>query len=169
MEFDTMIRAKKLMPVEYHNVAEKFGDLGTKDASADFTQGKISFAKGFVDVCRTVTEQIGQDLKLAPVEVGADGTAPLTSTPQAEPQSSTAGDAEVYDLRGVVCPMNYVKTKLKLEMMDEGEQLEIWLDAGDPIRNVPASLRNDGHKVLKQDPMDPEEQHFKVLVEKVEG
>jgi sulfite reductase (ferredoxin) len=54
-------------------------------------------------------------------------------------------------------------------MMDEGEQLEVWLDAGDPIRNVPVSLRNDGHKVLQQEPMDPEEQHFRVLVEKVEA
>ena len=47
--------------------------------------------------------------------------------------------------------------------------LEVWLDAGDPIRNVPVSLKNDGHKVLEQVPMDAGEQHFKVLVEKVEA
>lgn len=64
--------------------------------------------------------------------------------------------------------MNYVKTKLKLEMMDHGDQLEVWLDSGDPIRNVPVSLRNDGHNVLKQEPIDPDERHFRVLVEKVE-
>ena len=170
LEFDDMIRTKGLLPAEYHNVGEKFGDLGTKDTSADFTQSKLTFAKAFVDVCRTVTEQIGQDLKLNPVEIGTEKAEPSPITaPQAEPQSSPTGNAEVYDLRGVACPMNYVKTKLKLEMMDEGEHLEVWLDAGDPIRNVPVSLRNDGHKVLQQEPMDPDEQHFRVLVEKVEG
>jgi len=74
----------------------------------------------------------------------------------------------VLDLRGVMCPLNYVKTKLKLEMMDDGERLEVWLDAGDPIKNVPMSLRNDGHKVIAEDPLEADEQHFKVLVEKVE-
>jgi sulfite reductase (ferredoxin) len=68
-----------------------------------------------------------------------------------------------------MCPMNYVKTKLKLEMMEAGERLEVWLDAGDPIRNVPMSLRNDGHKILLESPLDAESKHFKLLVEKVEG
>ncbi len=169
-EFDNMIRAKGLMPEEYHNLAKKFGDLGTKEASADFTQGKIAFTKGFVDICRTVTEQIGQDLKLVPEEVGQTPTPPPSQTEMKQPDPEpSASAAPVYDLRGVACPMNYVKTKLKLEMMDEGELLEVWLDAGDPIRNVPVSLRNDGHKILQQEAMDPDEQHFRVLVEKVEA
>ncbi len=167
-EFDKLIRAKKLLPETYYDVEAKFGDLGTKDASAEFTQKKIVFTKGFIDVCRQVTDQIGQDLKLTPVELGQESPegsngAALTAEP-----TEMVEEAPVYDLRGVACPMNYVKTKLKLEMMDEGERLEVWLDAGDPIRNVPMSLRNDGHKVLKQEPMDAQELHFKVLVEKVE-
>ncbi len=169
LEFETMVQDKGLLPAEYHHVAEKFGEMGTKDASAEFTQGKIAFAKGFVDACRTVTEQIGQDLKLTPAEVGANTAAPASSSTSSAKAESSTGEAEVYDLRGVACPMNYVKTKLKLEMMDNGEQLEVWLDAGDPIRNVPVSLKNDGHKVLQQVPIDADEQHFKVLVEKVEA
>ncbi|SPP66535.1 sulfurtransferase TusA family protein [Nitrospira lenta] len=55
------------------------------------------------------------------------------------------------DLRGVICPYNFVKTKLKLEMMDQGQILAVLLDDGDPIKNVPRSVENEGHTVLAQD------------------
>lgn len=55
------------------------------------------------------------------------------------------------DLRGVICPYNFVKTKLKLEMMDQGQVLAVLLDDGDPIKNVPRSVENEGHTVLAQD------------------
>ena len=55
------------------------------------------------------------------------------------------------DLRGVICPYNFVKTKLKLEEMEEGQILSVLLDDGDPIRNVPRSVSNEGHTVLSQD------------------
>ena len=86
-------------------------------------------------------------------------------TPVAAPSVSSA---PVYDLRGVTCPMNYVKTKLKLEMMDAGERLEVWLDAGEPIKNVPMSLKNDGHLLLLQEPLEVAADHYRILVEKVE-
>lgn len=53
------------------------------------------------------------------------------------------------DLRGVLCPINFVKTKLKLEMMDSGQVLEVVLDDGEPIRSVPRSLKEEGHKIIK--------------------
>ena len=58
------------------------------------------------------------------------------------------------DLRGVICPYNFVKTKLKLETMAGGELLSVLLDEGDPIRNVPQSVQNEGHTVLKQERLD---------------
>jgi tRNA 2-thiouridine synthesizing protein A len=61
-------------------------------------------------------------------------------------------DAEL-DLRGVICPYNFVKTKLKLETMGEGQVLAVILDEGDPIRNVPRSVTDDGHTVLSQEQM----------------
>ena len=61
-------------------------------------------------------------------------------------------DAEL-DLRGVICPYNFVKTKLKLETMDAGQVLSVLLDEGEPIRNVPRSVSDDGHEILKQEPL----------------
>jgi len=75
-------------------------------------------------------------------------------------ESSLQPDAEL-DLRGVICPYNFVKTKLKLETMKEGQVLSVLLDAGDPIRNVPLSVSNEGHQVLSQEPV---EQSFRVII-----
>ncbi|MBF0293198.1 MAG: sulfurtransferase TusA family protein [Nitrospinae bacterium] len=57
----------------------------------------------------------------------------------------------VLDLSGVKCPFNYVKVKLALEGLSQGTKLSVILDDGSPIRNVPASLSNDGHKVVSID------------------
>ena len=163
-EFDQFAdRQNGLIPQTYRGMARSISDLGTKDNSAEFTSRKMAFAKGFVEHCRKLTEAIDQDLKLGLAEESEAVTEP------AQAASEPIEDVTVLDLRGVMCPLNYVKTKLKLEMMDEGERLEVWLDAGEPIKNVPMSLRNDGHKVLGEDPLEADEQHFKVLVEKVEA
>lgn len=65
-------------------------------------------------------------------------------------QQGISTDIEL-DLRGVICPYNFVKTKLKLETMDQGQVLVVLLDDGDPIKNVPRSVENEGHTVLAQD------------------
>ena len=74
--------------------------------------------------------------------MGEDGEVHTTLTRQP--------DTEL-DLRGVICPYNFVKTKLKLEAMEQGQILSVLLDDGDPIRNVPLSVSNEGHTVLSQD------------------
>jgi len=52
------------------------------------------------------------------------------------------------DLRGVCCPTNFVKAKLALEMIDAGEVVEFLLDDGEPVKNVPRALKDEGHKLL---------------------
>lgn len=51
------------------------------------------------------------------------------------------------DLRGTPCPINFVRTKLRLEQMNPGELLEVWLDSGEPIEQVPDSLTMAGYQV----------------------
>lgn len=67
------------------------------------------------------------------------------------------------DLRGVACPMNFVQTKILLSSMKTDEILEIWLDDGQPILNVPGSVRNEGHAVLAQTQNDD---FWKVVIKK---
>ncbi len=166
-EFDLRLASKGIVPATYMNLGQQVGDLGSKDATVGEATERMSFAKRFLEVCRAATEQMGKDLKLTQVkEEALPPATPKAAAPEAVPE---APKAPVYDLRGVACPMNYVKTKLKLEMMEDGERLEVWLDAGEPIRNVPMSLRNDGHKILEEGPLEADARHFKILVEKAEG
>jgi tRNA 2-thiouridine synthesizing protein A len=51
------------------------------------------------------------------------------------------------DLTGEVCPMTFVKAKLGLDRLAVGEALTLVLKAGDQIRNVPRSLRDEGHRI----------------------
>jgi tRNA 2-thiouridine synthesizing protein A len=70
---------------------------------------------------------------------------------------------DLLDLRGVLCPINFVKTKLKLESMDIGQVLEIVLDDGEPIQNVPKSIKEEGHKIVE---VKKEGEHFRLKIEK---
>jgi len=169
-EFERRLANRGILPDAYRDLAAQVGDLGPKETAPEFAHSKLAFAKGFVEACKRATENVGKDLKLKTEQTEHDASSPADSpaaAPKAEPEPETG--APVYDLRGVACPLNYVKTKLKLEMMDAGERLEVWLDAGEPIKNVPMSLRNDGHQILLQEPLEPEAAHFKILVEKVEA
>jgi sulfite reductase (ferredoxin) len=173
LEFEHRFATRGIVPAAYRNLGTLVGDLGPKDTTAEFAQGKLAFARGFVEACKAATEEMGKDLKLREAEQQESGNGQAHPAPdalKAPPQTvATAATGAVYDLRGVACPLNYVKTKLKLEMMDAGERLEVWLDAGEPIKNVPMSLRNDGHKILAEEPLEPDAKHYKVLVEKVEA
>ncbi len=60
--------------------------------------------------------------------------------------ATTTPDAQL-DLRGTPCPINFVRTKLRLEQMTPGALLEVWLDPGEPIEQVPDSLAMEGYSI----------------------
>jgi TusA-related sulfurtransferase len=53
---------------------------------------------------------------------------------------------------GLECPMNYVRVKLRLETMADGQVLEALVSEGEAARNVPRSARDEGHEVLLTEP-----------------
>ena len=85
-----------------------------------------------------------------------------TSKDATESSSDVEPDVKK-DFRGVMCPMNFVKTKIALTPMQSGQILEILLDDGAPIENVPGSVKNEGHTVLSTEKV---ENYWKVLIRK---
>lgn len=59
---------------------------------------------------------------------------------------------EHMDLRGTPCPINFIRTKLKLEQLRPDSLLEVWLDSGEPIEQVPESLRMEGYQIERIEP-----------------
>ena len=52
------------------------------------------------------------------------------------------------DITDLTCPMTWVKTKLELERMAPGEELEVRCREGsEALENVPRSAREAGHAV----------------------
>ena len=59
------------------------------------------------------------------------------------------------DITSFVCPMTFVKTKLQLEDMDSGQTLGLKIRLGESYNNVTRSVRDEGHRILGERPVDP--------------
>jgi sulfite reductase (ferredoxin) len=81
--------------------------------------------------------------------------------PVAESRSAPAVDRQA-DFRGVVCPLNFVKTKMALASMARGNVLSVLLDEAG-ARNVPGSVAQEGHEMLG---VEREHDHWRVLIRK---
>lgn len=68
------------------------------------------------------------------------------------------------DITDVVCPITFVKAKVALEELEDGQILEVKMNEGEPIQNVPRSFKDEGHKVLNV--INNEDRTFTVFVEK---
>lgn len=73
---------------------------------------------------------------------------------------------DTVDITDVVCPVTFVKAKVALEELDDGDVLAIRMNDGEPVQNVPRSIKEEGHKILRLD--ENEDGTYTLLVRKVE-
>ena len=72
---------------------------------------------------------------------------------------------DTVDVTDVKCPTTFVKAKVAIEELDEGQILAIRLNDGEPVQNVPRSLKEEGHELLKLN--DNQDGTFTLFVKKV--
>ena len=72
---------------------------------------------------------------------------------------------DTVDITDVVCAVTFVKAKVALEELNEGEVLAIKLNGGEPVQNVPRSIKEEGHQILKLN--DNQDGTYTLIVKKV--
>jgi TusA-related sulfurtransferase len=55
----------------------------------------------------------------------------------------------VLDLRGVRCPLNWAKAKVRLETLPRGADLELILDDPKGVRDIPRAAEAEGYAVME--------------------
>ena len=73
---------------------------------------------------------------------------------------------DTIDITDVTCPVTFVKTKVALEELDDGQILQVHLNDGEPKENVPRSVAEEGHEILKL--VDNGDGTFELYIKKVE-
>ena len=73
---------------------------------------------------------------------------------------------DTVDITDVVCPTTFVKAKVALEELDDGQILAVRMNDGEPVQNVPRSIKEEGHQILKL--TSNEDGTYTLIVRKVE-
>lgn len=158
-EFQHKLVEQGIVTERFEHFTEDLGRWASFDPRPESVRPLLDLADAFVRECHEAYDRLDAGLKLRKKE-------PVSSVIQNEVDMSLQKEVDArLDLSGVACPMNFVKTKLQLEEMDAGQLLEIILDDGEPIRNVPRSVQAEGHKILKNEQLP--DGHFKLVIEKV--
>ncbi len=87
------------------------------------------------------------------------------ATKPADPPAESDDTTPLLDLSGVACPMNFVKTKIRMTPMPLGSELLVILDDGAPIENVPLSLEEQGQNILAKEKIS--DTQWRIHVKKV--
>ncbi len=133
----------------YSNLKEVFKSLN-EDLSPEERKEKLSYTKDFFGHIQQIYKRMDSSFNFPQLKAAAS--------------KDEAKEAALLDLKGTPCPMNYVKAKLFLENLKAGDRVEILLDEGEPINNVPKSLESDGQRIIR---IEKQDGFYKVIVEKI--
>ena len=70
------------------------------------------------------------------------------------------------DITDQVCPLTFVKAKVALDELEDGEVIAIRMNDGEPVQNVPRSIKEEGHQILKL--VNNEDGTYNLIVKKVD-
>ena len=70
------------------------------------------------------------------------------------------------DITDKVCPLTFVKAKVAIDELDDGEVIAIRMNDGEPVQNAPRSIKEEGHQILKL--VNNEDGTYTLVVKKVE-
>lgn len=70
------------------------------------------------------------------------------------------------DITDKVCPLTFVKAKVALDELEDGEVIAIRMNDGEPVQNVPRSIKEEGHQILKL--VNNEDGTYNLIVKKVD-
>ena len=129
----------------------------------DSLQFKLPSEKASADSADTSTNKETDSQSPSGVSADLQSASKQDASKNDSPKSAGVEPDVKKDFRGVMCPMNFVKTKIALTPMKSGQILEILLDDGAPIENVPGSVKGEGHTVLSTEKV---ENYWKVLIRK---
>ena len=73
---------------------------------------------------------------------------------------------DTVDITDKVCPLTFVKAKVAIDELDDGEVIAIRMNDGEPVQNVSRSIKEEGHQILKL--TDNGDDTFTLIVKKVE-
>jgi sulfite reductase (ferredoxin) len=142
---------------------------GYREGWREALAGRKAEIRRLLDRIEQLYSTMDAELRFHVPEATPAATPPAAPSAGASKAAGAGGDAATseIDLRGVACPMNFVKAKLRLETMEVGATLGVLLDDGEPAQNVPASFRNEGQEVT--DIRATGDGHWRVVIRKVKG
>lgn len=73
---------------------------------------------------------------------------------------------DTVDITDKVCPLTFVKVKVAIDELEDGEVIAIRMNDGEPVQNVPRSIKEEGHQILKL--VNNEDGTYNLIVKKVE-